>query len=316
MANASIEDAGSGRWRVRWRERWQGDDEGRRGRWRQKQHTVHGTESDAERYRADVIDDLRRQGYHDPEEHAPKIAPPASLLDGLLAFVDALEHLDEVNATTAATHRLRVGILAEDLYAVTELPEDEPLPVTVLDRDLFIALASALKKRGKTVPARALGLLWRAWGWLAADPAAWPRVPPRPATPVGFVPKRKTYGRTDAPKMHHVDACLRHLRDRGASREVLVAVICQRFTGLRVGQVLGMERADLDLAAGSLTVRFGKSRSEKAEMRTVPLSRHLLAEPLFREQLDAAPPTGRIFKVKVRVVLASRPAGDGQELGG
>ena len=201
MANASIEDAGAGRWRVRWRQRWQGDDEGRRGRWRQKQHTVHGTEPDAERYRADVIDDLRRQGYHDPQDHA-----------------------------------------------------------------------------------------------------AWPRVPPRPATPVGFVPKRKTYGRTDAPKMHHVDACLRHLRDRGASREVLVAVICQRFTGLRVGQVLGMERADLDLAAGSLTVRYGKSRSEKEEMRTVPLSRHLLAEPLFREQLDAAPPTGRIFKVKVRAV--------------
>ncbi len=300
MASASIKDAGSGRWRIRWRERRRDADgsvASQGPRWRQGQHTVHGTRSDAERYRADVIDDLRLRGYHDPVEHAPKIAPPASLIDGLLAYLESSRRHGR-RPSTIATHRYRVGILAEAIYAVTGLPTDEPLPVTVLERPLFDELIPVLEQRGATVPTRALGLLWRAWAWLAADPKSWPRVPVWPADPTDFVPERAPYEPTEAPSMGHADAALRHLRKRRARLDTVVVAIVQRYTGLRVGQVLGIERADLDLAAGTLVVRIGKSRREQAAMRTIPLSRHLLAEPLFKELLGRAPETGRIFRVR------------------
>ena len=292
MASSSIEDMGAGRWRVRWRER-----PDKEARWRQRQFTVHGTRSDAERYRADVIENLSRHGYHDPEEHAPKIAPPASLLDGLLGFIEAEERLG-AKPSTIYTYGLRVGVLAEALYEVTGIPENEPLPVTVLSRSLFSSLIPVLERRGKTVPTRALGILFRAWGWMAGEPAAWPRVPPRPPTPRGFVPKRAVYGRTTAPSLEHADACLRHLRKRSVGLDTLVAAIMQRYTGLRKGQVLTIERDDLDLRRGLLTVMVGKSEQEQADMRTIPLSRHLLAEPLFRKLLGRAPASGRIFRVK------------------
>ena len=292
MPSASIDDMGAGRWRIRWRQRTS-----RKAPWRQKQHTIYGTESDAERYRADVIDDLRRQGFHDPAEHAPKIAPPASLLDGLMAYVDAMAAHGRKSGTIVRS-RLRVGVLAEAMYEVLDLPADEPVPVTVLDRNLFIELVPVLARRGTTVPTHALSLLWRAWGWLMGDPAAWPRVPVRPPLPEGFVPAQAAYGRTVAPTLAHADAALRHLRARSVGRGTVVAVVMQRFTGLRVGQVLAIEREDLDLSEGLLTVRVGKSGREQADMRTIPLSRKLLSESLFCELLDAAPATGRIFRVK------------------
>jgi integrase len=56
-------------------------------------------------------------------------------------------------------------------------------------------------------------------------------------------------------------------------------LMVQRFTGLRLGQVMKLQREDFDLQKGTLRIRgeLGKSRSE-SRGRTVPISPHLVAE--------------------------------------
>lgn len=79
MASASIEDKGGGRWRIRWREKRP------EGSWAQPEVTVHGSAEDAEAYRLVVIRDLRERGHHDPAVQRARHAPPATVLDGMIA---------------------------------------------------------------------------------------------------------------------------------------------------------------------------------------------------------------------------------------
>ncbi len=76
----------------------------------------------------------------------------------------------------------------------------------------------------------------------------------------------------------------------------MLAAVILRYTGLRLRQVTGIAREDLDLTAGTLLVRHGKSRAEQAEMRTVPLAAGLRAEPLFRAALSAKAGKGPLLR--------------------
>ncbi len=287
---ASIEETGADTYRIRWAQV-----EG--GKRRQRQTTVRGTRADAEEHRAQVVRDLQRKGYHDPNEHRSQYAPPANLLDGMLAWVDAAEN-DGLSASSARGYRGTVTTIAEAIHEAMGIPESEPLPVTLLGRPLFDKLKPILAPRGATVPRNTLLRLWNAWGWLADDPESWPHVPPRPTTKRGYVPQGKRYGATIAPTLPHCDARIRHLRLRRRDRNAVVMVLIMRYTGLRMGQVHAIRREDIDLTSGTLLVRKGKSAREKAEMRRIPLSRHLLGEPLFLQQLEELEPDAEIVKVE------------------
>ncbi len=289
MASASIEDKGGGRWRIRWREK-RAD-----GRWTQPETTVHGSAEDAEAYRLVVIRDLRERGHHDPATHQARYAPPATLLDGMLAYVAAAE-ADGLRASSAATYRATVPLLAEGIHEVTCIAHTAPLPVTLLNRRLFDALKPVLARRGKTVPHAYLRVLWAAWGWMADDPVGWPQTPPRPSAIRGYVPMATPYGRTVAPTLEHADACLRRLRARRTSADTLLAVVMLRYTGLRLRQVTGIAREDLDVSAGTLLVRHGKTRAERAEMRTVPLAQALRAEPIFASAVSSGARQGLLLR--------------------
>lgn len=289
MASASVEDRGGGRWRIRWREKRPD------GGWCSREIAVQGTAEDAESYRIAVVRDLREKGDHDPTAHRARHAPPANLLDGMFAYIDAAE-ADGLRATSAATYRAVVPLVAEAIHEVSAIAETEPLPVTLLSRRLFDGLKPVLARRGKTVPHAYLRVLWAAWGWLADDPAGWPHTPPRPSSLRGYVPPAAIYGRTIAPALEHADACIRRLKGRRSRAGTLLAVAIMRYTGLRLRQVTGLRRDDLDLGARTLLVRTGKSKQEQAEMRVVPLARHLLNEPLFLAAVAAAAPEGRLVK--------------------
>ena len=127
MASASIEDTGGGRWRIRWREKRP------EGSWAQPEVTVHGSAEDAEAYRLVVIRDLRERGHHDPAVQRARDAPPATVLDGMIAYIAAAE-ADGLRASSAATYRATVPLLAEAIHEVTRIPETAPLPVTLLNR--------------------------------------------------------------------------------------------------------------------------------------------------------------------------------------
>lgn len=300
MAAASIEDKGGGKWRVRWRERRHA------GGWTPREVTVVGSAEDAEAYRLDVIRDVREKGLHDPEARRARSARPANLIDGMLAYVSASE-ADGLRASSAKTYRDTVPLLAEAIHEVTGIPTSAALPVTLLTRPLFDALKPVLARRGASVPYGYLRVIWTAWGWLADDVATWPHTPPRPSSTRGYLPPPKIYGRTMAPTSAHCDACLRRLRDRARHDATLLCGIVMRYTGLRLRQVTEILMEDLDVAAGTLLVRAGKSGQEQADMRVIPLSSHLLAEPLFKAAARAAPPSGKLMGVSspAKTVLAA-----------
>ena len=287
---ASIEQTGPDTYRIRWSQ-LEGDKR------KQRQHTIRGTRADAEAYRALVIHDRETKGYHDPEEHRGKYEPAANLLEGMLAWLDAAEN-DGLQPSTVQRYRGLITTLAEALHEATGIPETEPLPVDLLGRPLFDQLKPILRRRGETVPRYGLLQLWNAWGWLADDPASWPRVPQRPSTKRGYIPPGRQYGPTIAPTIAHCDSALRRLRGLRIRNDALGLALVMRYTGLRVRQAQAILREDIDLTAGTLTVRVGKSAQERAAMRQVPLSRHLMAEPVFRAFLDGVPPEERIIRAE------------------
>ena len=287
---ASIEQTGPDTHRIRWSQ----VEDGKR---RQVQTTIHGSPTEAEAYRAQVVHDKQTKGYHDPEEYRAKYAPPANLLEGLLAWADAGEK-DELSASTVRLNKGLVRTVAEAIHEATGIPRTEPLPVTVLGRPLFDQLKPILGRRGVTVPRRALLALWNGWDWLAGDPASWPQVPRCPSSKRGYLPPGRLYGRTEAPTLAQCDAMLRYLRVQALRSDVLGLAVILRYTGLRVGQVQAIHREDIDLTAGTLYVRKGKSKREQAEARTIPLSCHLLAEPVFRALIEGASADARIVRVK------------------
>lgn len=119
MAAASIEDRGGGRWRVRWREKRP------EGGWWSRELAVQGTAEDAEAYRLAVLRDLREKGHHDPAAHRARHAPPANLIDGMLAYIDAAE-ADGLRATSAATYRAVVPLVAEAIHEVSGIADTKP----------------------------------------------------------------------------------------------------------------------------------------------------------------------------------------------
>lgn len=89
---------------------------------------------------------------------------------------------------------------------------------------------------------------------------------------------------------------------RAATHEALFGLIA--VAGLRLGEAIGLDRGDVDLAAGVLTVRdakFGRSR-------LVPLhpsaTEQLLAYAGRRDHLDPAPRSPRFFVSSVGTALA------------
>jgi len=132
---------------------------------------------------------------------------------------------------------------------------------------------------------------------MEGDPKSWAQIPDQPKLKSGFVPRGRLYGSTTAPDLAHCDAVLRRLREAPGKADTLGLAMVMRFTGLRVGQGKAIRRQDIDLTKGTLTVRTGKSRREKADMRIVPLSRHLLVEPLFRALVDGAAAAERVLEV-------------------
>jgi hypothetical protein len=295
---ASIEQTGPDTYRVRWSQ----VEDGRR---RPRQTTVRGTRTEAEAYRAVVVHDLRTKGFHDPSEHRPGYHDPANLADGLLAWLKAAEQdgtalpgedpeKGGLAPSTVRGYRGQLLLLLAAIHQAEGIPTSEPL---------LNKLKPILARRGATVPNQSLALLWEAWTWLADDPKSWSQVPVQPRVKRGFVPPGRTYGVTVAPTLAHADAALRHLAVRRVRRDSVAVAVVMRYTGLRISQVVAIHREDLDLASGSLLVRKGKTRAENADRRIVPLSRHLLAEPLFRAAVERAKPGGPVFRTQGSQVI-------------
>ena len=271
MAGVSVQNLGPKRFRVRWREWIEEDGKRKRvdcGR------VVHSREAAIE-LQGKVLRALETVGFYREETR-----PVEAVASFEAAGAAWLRH-KAARGCAAATIRRYGGALDRFFRSVRArrgLADDVVVRTDMLSRELFADLQIGWRREGlseSTVYGTARIAL-DVWNWAADDPETYPGLaaPPRDASRV--LPRPPAYAAPVPPTLEEADACLRHLAKNAYIARP--AGIVMRYTGLRVSQVLGIEVGDLDLARAELRVRTGKSRREKAEQRTIPVSRHLVDE--------------------------------------
>ena len=290
-----------GKWKIRWRERKAV------GRYRNRSHTMLGSELDRDRVILEVRRALAESGTFEASRstvlHAPP--PPCSVADVLVDCIEARHQAGRYRDGTKAAYTSYAIRVVESLHRLTGTPEAEVVPSSVLSKETFLRLQELDNQRSASQAMRyaPLRLLLDAWGWAHDSnvearengrPDRYPGLPTPPRSSRDYLPPTPAYGRTVAPTIAHIDACLRHM-PRRTSQGTRVAALFMRYTGLRTAQVFAIRRDDLDLRELTLHVRTGKTRSERADARTIPLASRLLDEPGVRGWIDAAAPGGPVF---------------------
>lgn len=305
MASLSIDELPGGRYKLRWRELVAGPD-GRPQRGKDKRLlrrdrslTVEGKDA-----RDEAVGNIRRallaEGEYQPPtaSDAPTVA---NLEQASLAWL-------EWKATRCkASSIVRYADQTKRFFrAVRELKgmgEQQVVSADVLGRDLLTQVVRGWQKEGlsESFVYNASRAVLEMWTWASDDPLAYPGVPTPPRHSKSVLPRPPVYAAPPAPTMAECDAALRHLPERAEIARRLGIVL--RFTGLRLGQALGLRVADVDVKAATMVVRRGKSRLEAAECRVVPISRLLAAEiGRWSEGRDADAP-----------VIAPRSGGKNEE---
>lgn len=199
-------------------------------------------------------------------------------------LADAKRTLKE---TTIAHRRNALTMFLRFLRAKVQ-PGRGPLRPELLTRDnlsefwawLRSGESNEARKRGCRNATTALtanhyvGIVQRAWAWAYDSEDLG-----------GYIPRPRALDmRTEAPVMKQVAPTWAEIDQAIAAvppspdwyRRLMIVI---RFTGLRRGQAMRLEWADLDTAARLLTIRpeLGKSRQEQRG-RVVPVSPHLIAE--------------------------------------
>jgi integrase len=291
----SVSELETGRWRVRWRETLALPDGSRKSAQRERVVDDHAT---AIALQAKVLRALETGEVPqvDAVREMPAVCSVDQVLDGWLRSCAARG----APASTLRNYAQRNKRLLGALRQRHKIPTDKGVPADLLSREEVVQITLILRERfSESTLNGTIGSLLTAWAWGADDPRAYPGLPVPLHHPEAVIPPAPIYAPIEAPTMAEVDAVLRVLASNRRTRGVALATstIASR-TGLRAGQVLALTVGDINLAASSITVTAGKSRREKAERRTVPLSpalRPFLAElvadredsePLIRKRAD------------------------------
>jgi integrase len=295
VAAISVKDLGNGKYKIRWRELVADQDgavergsDGRLKR-RDRAKTANGKAE-----RDQTLDRIRRalldEGEYQPPA-ATEEATTANLERASLAWIEWKKTRCKPSSVVAyAGHMKRFFELVRELRGIRE---DEVVRAPELSRDLVIECIRRWQEMGRSKAwvysaGRSVLDMWR---WVSDDPEQFPGLPVPPREPKRVLPRVPVYVAPPAPTVAEMDACLRHIGRRGRmTRRVGVFL---RFTGLRISQVLALRRRDLDLKTRALVVTVGKSEIEEAERRTIPLSRHLVAE--VRDWVEEREPDDLLF---------------------
>lgn len=289
----TFKSMGDSRYKLRWRER-QPD-----GSWMSRSRTISGSALERDRILVEIREALAAHGTVDPRVTQATL-PPANLLEGMQEMIRQRTVDGRYTGKTSRTYTSYTLRVVEHIHAICGIPHDVALPVTLLSRDLF----SRIKERdrrlgiGQTVRYASVRLLLDAWEWMADDPARWPHVPTPPVgrTRRDYLTRTPRYGRTVAPKLHQVDACLRSLPPK-ATQSTRVAGALMRSTGLRASQVFAIQAEDIELAERLLRVREGKGTLERSDQRVVPVPPSLVEDDVF-EGWVRAHPSGPLFPTR------------------
>jgi integrase len=310
----SFTEEGGHRWKLRWRERTP------EGDWRSRALRVEGSAIERDRLVVEIRAALAATGRYTLDASGVLPQEPASLKDLLDACIATRTAAAKYTGKTAQTYTAYTTRVLERIREVERLPQEDVVSVLSLSRDLFDRVQALDAARGSSAMMRYAPLRFAldAWRWgadanaeaaAAGRPLRWPHLPPAPRLTKDYLPQTPVYGRTIAPTLDHIDAVVRRLWARPkVDHGTKVAALLMRYTGLRSDQVFSIARADLDLAARTLVVRAGKTKVEKADARTVPLSVNLLAEPGVLAWIESFP-SGPVFPKRRHAKTKDRDEG-------
>jgi integrase len=275
MASLSVDPLGGNRFKLRWREAVRGPDgaplkEGSRVVWRARSETVSSKEAATE-LKTKILRALETVGFYQPETR-PELQ--VASLDA--AMVDWCKFKRSRGAADGTVDTLRAYSKRwfRTIRELRGIADDVPVPVAVLSRALFVDALNAWTEEGLSETRRydCARILYEAWRWIADDEKAYPGTPRPPLSSATVLPLAPERGEApEPPTLAEMDAIARRARDLDPELGLLVATL--RATGLRIGQVLGIRRCDIDADGAALRVRIGKSRREKADQRLVALPR-------------------------------------------
>lgn len=304
-------DSKTGKVRVMWRNREQLPDGSVKTR--QKKLTVD-SEKEARRVAIEISDALTQQGYWDPK------GKPARPLD---------EDLDEMFAAHGA-HKLKVegrtprtveGLVFSfkrfvgGIRTIEGMPETASVPCRMLNLPTYHKVVAWLATEANGGEGYSTGTTYLtctavldAWSWAADQQEEdgspkWVTLPRPPYNRKALLPATPSYqAPSRVASWEELDEVINRIR--GPKRATLAVVakwitVIQRYTGLRLYQAVGIYREDFDLERKTLVVRRGKSKREKAMMREMAVSKHLLDDlapmlpesgPLFPDGRDPTVP--------------------------
>lgn len=258
----------------------------------------------AKRYRRDAQVQLRKAAEAENrrlEDHLAKVgtleqvgAPPEP---DPVTFAEAVTHFRATHMKSALKPTTRIGYNVQ--LDTLLLPRFGDFPLEAIDRSALGLLDAELVDEGLAPSTRArFHIVVRSVlrtavnaGMLAAMPAL-PRLPKSGRKAVN--PMRRA----------DLDAIL-----AAASPTARVAFQLAAFAGLRAGEVRGLRWPDVDLEAGTLTVR----RSVSAGFETTPKSHHQRRIPMsrvLRAALEAAKPSKASPWAPVTVTAIGKPWGE------
>lgn len=260
-------------------------------RWRETHETPSGVEVKARSYTAateaevpGLAVEIRRaldlQGYWEPAStDSPVLARPMDVDLETVAGEWLTRKVGRLRLAQSTKVNLKGSVqrFFEGVRAVVGLP-DGPLPARHLNRDVVEQVTVWLAERYAegTVYQTLHPVLREFWPWATDHGVA--GLEPAPRDTKSLMPNNAVYAPPNVlPTVAEVDAMIARITVPRAK----VAAVLMRATGLRIEQVTCIRGEDLDVEANALVIAKGKSRREKALMRTVAVPPWLL--PMLRE---------------------------------
>lgn len=210
---------------------------------------------------------LDLQGWWDPAKvSSPEKARPLDVDIEAIAGDWVARRVGRLRLAESTKQNLKGSMLRffEGLRAVVGLPEG-PIPARHLTRDAveYVTVWLARRYAEGTVYQTLHPVLREFWPWASDHGVA--GLEPAPRDTCSLMPRNTVYAPLNVlPTLAEVDAMIARLTVPRAK----VAAVLMRATGLRIEQVSCIRGADIDPVENTLIIAKGKSRRDKALMRT------------------------------------------------
>lgn len=255
-----------GGWKLRWRETHETPDGLEK---RARSYTV-ATEAEVPSTALAIRRALDLQGWWDPAEvSSPVKARPLDVDIEAIAGDWVARKVGRLRLAESTKQNLKGSMLRffEGLRAVVGLPEG-PISARHLTRDTVEQVTVWLAGRYAegTVYQTLHPVLREFWPWASDHGVA--GLEPAPRDTRSLMPRNAVYAPPNVlPTLAEVDAMIARITVPRAK----VAAVLMRATGLRIEQVSCIRGVGIDPVENTLVIAKGKSRREKALMRTVAL---------------------------------------------